>query len=111
MLIGALGFFAVAALLGMYLLSLVLREKKASKYVAITHGLFAATGLILLIIYPFFYEPAPILSLALLAGAAMGGLLFLYKNLAGQPLPKWLALGHGSVALIGIVTLVVFIII
>ena len=111
MLIGALGFFAVAALLGMYLLSLVLREKKTPKSIAVIHGLFAATGLILLIIYPFFYQPAPIVSLGLLAGAAMGGGLFLYKNLAGQPIPKWLALGHGSVAIIGIVTLVVFIII
>ena len=105
---GALGFFAVAALLGLYLLSMVLRDKKPSKGVAITHGLFAASGLVLLIMYPFFYEPAPILSIGLLAGAAMGGLLFLYKNMTGKPIPKWLVLGHGSVALIGVITLVVF---
>jgi hypothetical protein len=109
MLYGALGFFALAAVLGLYLLSLVITNKETSKGVALIHGFFAVIGVTLLIIYPFLYSPAPITSLVLFLLAAVGGLTLFYKDLTGQKLPKWLALGHGMVAAIGFVLLAVFI--
>ncbi|MFZ4076878.1 MAG: hypothetical protein ACOYKA_02735 [Legionellaceae bacterium] len=109
MLISALVFFALAAVLGGYLLSLFLRNKTPARWVAMLHGSVALMGLILLGAYSFFYQPAPILSLCLLGGAALGGAFFLYLNLTGKSIPKLFALGHGSVAILGVITLLVFI--
>lgn len=111
MLISALGFFLLAAVLGMYLLSLVLRSKQIPKNVAMIHGLFAAVGVILLVVYPFYSQPAPILSLILFVIAALGGVTMAYKGISGKPVPAWMALGHGTMALIAIATLVVFILV
>lgn len=109
MLYSALGFFALAAVLGLYLLTLILTNKETPKSVAIFHGLFAVIGVVLLICYPFFYSPSPITSLILFILAAMGGLLLIYKDLSGKPIPKWLALGHGLTAIIAFLILAVFI--
>lgn len=111
MLMSALGFFLLAAVLGVYLLSLVLRSKQIPKAAAIIHGLFAATGLVLLVIYPFFYKPAPILSMILFIFAALGGVTMAYKSITGKPAPAWMAMGHGTVAIIGVATLLVFILV
>lgn len=111
MLISALGFFLLAAMLGIYLLSLILRSKQVPKSVAIIHGLFAAAGVVLLIVYPLYYHPAPILSLILFVFAALGGVTMAYKGISGQSVPAWMALGHGTMALIGIATLIVFVLV
>lgn len=111
MLTTSLIFFVLAAMLGMYLLSLVLTDKPIKKEAAITHGLFAAVGLALLLIYPFYYKPSPVVSTVLLICAALGGLTMMYKGISGKAIPKWLALGHGTLALIGLGTLIVFILI
>lgn len=109
MLLGALGFFLLAVVLGVFLLSQVLMQKKMPKGVAITHGLFAAVGIVLLVIYPFFYTPAPLISLVVLILAALGGLTMMYKGITGKSVPGWMALGHGMVAVIGVITLAIFI--
>jgi hypothetical protein len=46
----AITIFGMTAILGIYLLSLVLRDRQTPKAAAIIHGLFAVTGLILNII-------------------------------------------------------------
>jgi hypothetical protein len=109
MLISALGFFLLAVVLGIYLLSLVLRSKQIPQGVAITHGVFAATGLILLVIYPFYFDPAPILSLVLFILAALGGFTMAYRDITGKSFPAWMALGHGTLAIVAVATLLVFI--
>ena len=108
MLIGALGFFILAVMLGAYLLSLVFRRKTIPKAVAMTHGLFAAIGLVLLVIYPFYHTPSPMVSLIVLIFVAMGGIMMAYKSVSGKSVPVWLALGHGVAAIIGVVALVAF---
>ena len=110
MLYSALGFFVLAAVLGLYLLSFILNNKNTPKGVAITHGFFAVIGILLLFIYPFLYTPSPVTSLVLFIFAALGGLLLMYRDLTGQPLPKWLALGHGVTAILGFIVLEVFIV-
>ena len=111
MLLSALGFFLLAAVLGIYLLSLVLRSKQIPKAITIIHGLFAATGLVLLVVYPIYYNPAPILSLVLFVFAALGGVTMAYKGITGKSVPAWMAMGHGTVAIIGLATLIVFILV
>lgn len=108
MLLISIALFATAALLGLYLLSFVLTDKKTPKGVAFVHGPLAATGLILLIIYALTHSPAPIVSIVIFAMAAMGGTLLIYKDLTGQSIPKWLALGHGISAIVGFIFLIMF---
>ena len=109
MLYSALGFFALAAVLGMYLLVFILTDKDTPKGVVIIHGFFAVIGITLLIIYPFFNSPSPVTSLVLFILAALGGLTMIYQDLTGKTFPKWLAVGHGFTAIIAFLLLAVFI--
>lgn len=108
MLIIAIVFFALAALLGLFLLSYVLQGKETPKGVVFIHGPLAATGLVLLIIYALNHSSYPIISIVLFVIAALGGATLLFIDLSGKPIPKWMALGHGTIAVIGFIFLLVF---
>lgn len=108
MLLLAIALFAIAAILGLYLLSYVLQNKNTPKGIAFTHGPLAAIGLIILIIYAFLYKPAPIVSIIIFILAALGGLILIHKDLTEKPVPRWLAIGHGLIAIIGFVLLLFF---
>lgn len=103
-----IAFFSLAAIFGMWLISFVLRNKNTPKGVALTHGAFAAIGLILLIIYSFVHYPRPIESLILFIIAASGGFILIYRDLTGKSLPKWLAIAHGSIAVLGFLFLLIY---
>lgn len=109
MLYSALGFFVLATVLGLYLLTFVLTNKETPKGIVIIHGFFALIGITLLIIYPFFYNPSPVTSLVLFILAAIGGLILIYQDLTRKTFPVWLAFGHGLIAIIGFLLLVIFI--
>lgn len=103
----SIAFFALAAILGMILLSYVLREKETPKGVVFTHGPLAAIGLILLILYTV-NQPGPVESIVLFTIAALGGVVMLVKDLSGKKIPKWLAVLHGLLAVSGFIFLLVF---
>jgi hypothetical protein len=104
----ALAVFGIAALGGIYLLSLVLRDKQTPKSIAFIHGLFAVSGLILLIVYCIRNQPGPGLSIGIFVVAALGGLVLIYKDLTENKVPKWLGIVHGLAAVTGYITLLVF---
>jgi hypothetical protein len=104
----AITIFSMTAILGIYLLSLVMRDRQTPRSIAIVHGLFALTGLILLITYSNGSEASPLVSLVVFTIAALGGLVLIYKDVIEKQVPKWLALTHGLTALIGFSFLVVF---
>lgn len=108
MIVTAVAFFALAAILGMLLLTFVLKGKETPKAVVFTHGPLAAIGLVLLIIYCFQEGPGPVESIILFAIAAAGGVIMLMRDLTGKTIPKWLAIVHGLVAVGGFVCLLVF---
>ena len=108
MIISAIVFFSLAALLGIFLLTFVLRGKHTPKAVTFTHGPLAAMGLVLLIIYAFQYRPAPIESLLLFVTAAVGGFVLAALDLTRISVPRWLALLHGLIAVAGLILLVKF---
>lgn len=108
MLYTIIAFFALAAIMGLTLLSYVLRSKETSKPVMILHGLFAAIALVLLIIYTTGNNPGPVESVILFVIAALGGFIMAARDLSGKTVPKWLAVVHGLVAVIGFITLLVF---
>jgi hypothetical protein len=104
----SIGFFALAALLGMYLLTFVLQGKETPKGIVFTHGPMAVIGLVLLIIYAMKGGPSPTESLVLFILAAVGGLYMLSRDLTGKPIPKFLAVGHGLLAVAGFIFLLIF---
>jgi hypothetical protein len=81
----ALTAFGIGALIGLFLLVMILRGNKTSKLMALVHGAFV-----------------------ILAIAATGGIIVFYKDINNEPIPKWLAVTHGVVAVAGIITLIVF---
>jgi hypothetical protein len=108
MLITAVAFFSLAALLGLFLLTFVLKGKETPKAVVFTHGPLAVVGLVLLLIYAFKHTPGPIESIVLFVMAAAGGLIMVFKDLTGKVVPKWLAVVHGLIAVAGFVFLLAF---
>jgi hypothetical protein len=104
-----IALFAVAAILGLYLLTFVWQKKETPKAIAIFHGLFAASALVLLIIYAIKTNSNLYLSSTLFIIAALGGLVLIFRDLTGKSLPIGLALLHGLLALSGFAFLLIFI--
>jgi hypothetical protein len=100
-----IGLFALAALLGVVLISYVLRSKETPKAVAFIHGPLAAIALVILIVYSINNDRMFIASIVLFVLAALGGIILFIKDLKGKPLPQWLAIVHGLVAVAGFVVL------
>jgi len=97
-------FFVLAMLVGLYLLSRILRNKSVSKRIALAHGALAVIGLMILIYYSWLSGIVSV-GLILLILAAIGGLTMMYRSSHGQLIPKWMALGHGITAIAGIALL------
>jgi hypothetical protein len=96
----SVALFTVGALIGMYLLTFVLQSKNTPKVAVLLHGLFVVLALVLLVAYaleaPGFAE-----TIVLFIVAAVGGLVMVVRDLRSRPFPKWLAIGHGLVAIAG----------
>jgi len=99
------GLFSLGALLGMYLLAMVLQNKETPKFVTVLHGLFVATALVILIIYACNEGPDFIASIVLFVMAAAGGAVLVYRDITAKKIPKWLAVTHGLLAAAGFVIL------
>ena len=108
MLYTTIALFALAAILGMILLSYVLRSKETPTGLMIGHGLFAVAGLVLLLNYTFTNTPGPMESTILFLIAALGGIIVMIRDVTKKPIPKWLAVVHGLVAVTGFIFLLVF---
>lgn len=103
-----IGLFALGAILGMYLLTFVMRNKETPKAVALIHGLFVAIALIMLINYSVKNGPGLTESIVLFVIAALGGFYLFYRDINAKPIPKWLAIVHGLAAVAGFGFLLVF---
>lgn len=98
--------FALTIMGGVYLLTYVLAEKNTPKGVAIIHGSAGALAIISLLIASFFYHSLFYILIIFIAAAIGGGILF-YLDLCGKKIPKFLALGHGIIAIIGFIILAI----
>lgn len=96
-----IAIFGLTAIIGLYLLTLLLLNKQVPKGAAIVHGLFAVTGLVLLIVYCARNEAGPIESIVIFVIAALGGIIMGYKDITGRTVPKWLGIVHGLTAVAG----------
>jgi len=103
-----IGLFSLGAIIGMYLLALVLQNKQTPRFLAFVHGAFVATALGLLIYYAVEHRPQPIESIVLFVIAAVGGFTLIVRDITGRSLPKWLAVLHGLVAVTGFIFLLAY---
>jgi hypothetical protein len=108
MLYTIISFFALAAIMGLILLSYVLRTKETPKGIMVLHGFLAVIGLGLLLYYTFNNKPGPVESAVLFVIAALGGIIVAVRDITGKSIPKWLAVVHGLVAVTGFVFLLLF---
>ncbi|HYD11227.1 MAG TPA: hypothetical protein VEC11_00100 [Allosphingosinicella sp.] len=108
MLIYSVILFALAALFGLYLISKVFAASLPGWPPVILHGLFAASGLLILLYAAFVAGPAPtavIVAALLLLVAALGGFALLSFQLRQQVPPKPMAAVHALGAVAGFLTL------
>jgi glucose uptake protein GlcU len=102
--------FAVAALVGVIM---ALIRFSGHDYppvaLAVIHGLFAATGLIALLMTAFAPGVTMSIRIALLIfiGAAIGGFFLVYHHAKKRPLPISYVVIHGLVAVVAFVILIV----
>jgi len=101
-------FFAIAALAGLTMA--VMHFRKATPplpLLAVLHGGFAASGLIVLLlaVVKVGLQGAPAIALGLLLAAALGGFGLLSFHLRGRALPSGLVVGHALLAVAGFATL------
>ncbi len=100
--------FAIAALAGLTMA--VMHFRKATPplpVLAVLHGGFAASGLVVLLLalIRIGMHGAPALALGLLAAAALGGFALLSFHVRGRALPSGLVVGHAVLAVAGFATM------
>lgn len=104
----ALIVFAIAALGGATLAYMRIVKKDVSMPLALVHGLFAATGLVLLVLSIANGAGSGIKSaLIVFLIAALGGFTLFSFHLRTRPLPVPLVLIHGSAAVVAFLILLV----
>ncbi|STX51296.1 Uncharacterised protein [Legionella busanensis] len=108
MLILATIFFILAAVLGIYLITYMFQDKTTPKGVVMIHGSLAAIGIVLLILYLFSSRSSPVISLILFILAAIGGFYIVWRDIMLKPVPKFLVVGHGLIAIIAFICLILF---
>ena len=101
--------FALAALGGIILATLHLKKNDAPISLALIHGLAAAVGLVLLIIFVTQMPSAGLagVALAIFVIAALGGFALFAIHLMKKPLPRGLIFVHGLAAVVAFVLLLI----
>ncbi len=106
MLIISIILFAIAAVFGLMNLTAILKSTSTNKGVVYTHGVFAAVGLVLLIVYALGADAKSVsTSITLFVIAALGGFLLFGRDLMKKAGPKWLAVVHGLIAVASFIIL------
>lgn len=107
----ALVAFAASAVVGLILAAAHLRGKTPPIPLALVHGLFGATGLVMLIVVVMRSSAAgmSVYALALFLAAALGGFVLFAGHLRKKALPRALIFGHALLAVSGFVILAVWV--
>jgi hypothetical protein len=99
----AILLFTVAAVAGLSIAIMHLRDRKPPRpLMAALHGVFAASGLVILLMAVARSGTGgrPLTALGLLVLAALGGFVLLSFHVRGRPLPAALIAGHGLLAVL-----------
>lgn len=101
-----LGLFALAAFVGLLVLKNWLTAATTSRAVVYTHGIFAATALVLLLVQVIRNSASGLrTSLVFFVAAALGGFYLFFRDRQGKVSPTWMVFAHAAVAVTGFVLL------
>ena len=104
----SIALFTIAAVAGLTMAIMHFRGTSPPKTVlAVLHGLFAASGLVILLLalIKTGFGGKPGIAFGLLAAAALGGFVLLSSHAQQKRLPSGLVVGHALLAVAGFVTL------
>lgn len=102
MLITTVILFALAAVLGLVLITKVLKDETTPKGVVYAHGGAAALALVLLITAWLRQGDSLLMtSVLIFTVAALGGFVLFGQDIRGKQVPKWLAVVHALAAVAG----------
>lgn len=106
MLVAAVALFALAALIGLYMLTRIFRGALPPWIAVVLHGAFAAVGLLVLLYYTFVGASAPpppalLFASVILVVAALGGFLMVSFHARGKAPPRAIAVIHALAAVFG----------
>jgi hypothetical protein len=112
MLTYAIAFFLVAAMIGLFVLLKIFKNKAVPTPVILTHGGIAAIGILLLLITVLRGNTAPLLltSLILFIVAALGGATMVALARAGKPVPNNTVIFHPILAVCALLLLLAYVI-
>ncbi len=101
--------FGIAALGGLTMVSIIARGKNIPLVLALAHGLFAAAGLVTLILNVAMDMSIMLKNVAMILFivVALGGFIIFSFYLRKKPLPYWLIAVHASAAVISFILLLV----
>jgi hypothetical protein len=109
MLIAAIILFIIAGFFGSFILFAILKNKPTPGPVVFVHGIVAVFALFALIAYAVGHMSVLlIVSIVLLATAALGGFTLLTIDMSKKPIPKLVAILHPFLAAIGFIVLLVY---
>lgn len=110
MLLTAIFLFVIAAVFGLTILTAILKNQPTPKPAVFTHGPLAVIALITLIMYSLHGHADTLLitSIVLFILAALGGLTLFSIDMRNKPIPKLIAVLHPVLAVIALLTLVVY---
>lgn len=108
MLIAAIVLFGIAALAGFTMAAMHFRNRTTPRaLLAAFHGLFAASGLVVLILAVIKAASTPArAALGILVLAALGGFTLVSFHVRGRKLPDGLVIGHALLGIAGFATLI-----
>jgi hypothetical protein len=102
--------FALAAIFGLTILIRWFGNTDAPRAVIYSHGILAATGLVLLLIVALKDSShAPVISILLFTIAALAGFYMFFRDIVKKKRTLFLAFIHGIVAVTAFVILLVFV--
>jgi hypothetical protein len=106
-----LSLFAIAAIFGLTIaISIYQKKPSTPKFMVAAHGLFAATGLGLLVYYASNNQNNyPKVSVILFLLALLGGSFLFVKDMRGKPGPMSVVIVHAVVAVTAFLLLAVFV--
>src|SRR6187549_1990869 len=106
----SIGFFVLAAILGLTILIRWLQRKEASRAVTYSHGAVAIIAIVILVVYSAMHpKHFPLISLVLFPMGAIAGLYMFFTEKVRNKKPISVAFLHAFFVLCGLITLLVFV--
>jgi hypothetical protein len=107
----SLVLFLIGAIFGIIVWTAIFKNRPTPKPVVYIHGLIVVIAFVILLIFAgtAVAGSAPILPIVFFAIAAVGGLILFSQDMAKKTIPRWLAILHPLIAVLGVIALILYI--